>query len=63
MAKKPASTPATEPAQPSAPSQEVVFHCRFCSQDKPLAELVMLRQYYPPLASCQECFRINSNLR
>jgi hypothetical protein len=63
MAKKPNKTESIAADTESRPAGEISFRCRFCAQDKPLSDLVMLRQYYPPLAACHECFRINNNLR
>jgi hypothetical protein len=52
------NVPETTPARPD-PS----FRCRFCGEDKPLSDLVMIRHYYPPLAACRDCFKINNNVQ
>jgi hypothetical protein len=44
-------------------SAEIVFKCRFCGENKALSELVMIRHYYPPLAACGDCFKINNNVK
>lgn len=33
----------------------IMFKCQFCGQDKPLDDLLMMRQYYPVLSACKEC--------
>jgi len=50
-----------EVAEAKAPESEPAFTCRFCGQEKPLGELVLIRHYYPPLAACRDCFKINNN--
>lgn len=37
------------------PPKTIMFKCKFCGEDKPLDELVILRQYYPILSCCKEC--------
>ena len=36
-------------------AKTTMFTCKLCGEKKPLAELVILRQYYPVLSSCKEC--------
>jgi hypothetical protein len=54
---------ANQPPATQVASPEIVFKCRFCGESKPLVELVMIRHYYPPLAACGDCFKINNNLK
>jgi hypothetical protein len=35
--------------------KSIMFKCQFCGENKPLADLLMMRQYYPILAACKEC--------
>jgi hypothetical protein len=36
-------------------TKDISFKCKICGQEKPLTELVILRQYYPQLSCCREC--------
>jgi transcription elongation factor Elf1 len=33
----------------------IMFKCQFCGESKPLADLMIMRQYYPIISSCKEC--------
>jgi hypothetical protein len=33
----------------------ITFKCQFCGENKPLADLLMMRQYYPILSACKDC--------
>jgi hypothetical protein len=46
-----------EPAQET----EILFRCKFCGENKPLSELIMIRNYYPPMGACNACFRAHNN--
>jgi len=35
--------------------QPIMFKCQFCGESKPLADLIMMRQYYPVIAACKDC--------
>jgi hypothetical protein len=35
--------------------REIVFKCQFCGETKPLADLVVLRQYFPQKSACKAC--------
>jgi transcription elongation factor Elf1 len=48
----------SQPVQPE--EKPLVFTCKFCGETKPLSELVIMRQYYPQLAACKDCSRIQS---
>ncbi len=37
------------------PEKVVMFKCKFCGEEKPLSELVVMRQYYPQIAACKPC--------
>jgi transcription elongation factor Elf1 len=41
----------TQPEQ----RKPIMFKCQFCGEEKPLADLVMMRQYYPLMAACKSC--------
>jgi hypothetical protein len=44
-----------EKTEPVVKDPEIVFKCKFCGETKPLAELVIIRHYYPQLSSCRAC--------
>jgi hypothetical protein len=33
------------------------FKCQFCGEERPLDQMVILRQYFPPKSACKECAR------
>jgi transcription elongation factor Elf1 len=33
----------------------ITFKCQFCGENKPLADLQIMRQYYPVLSACKDC--------
>jgi hypothetical protein len=35
--------------------KEITFKCQFCGEIKPLADLIIMRQYYPVMSACKEC--------
>jgi transcription elongation factor Elf1 len=37
------------------PEKEITFKCKFCGEEKPFCELVVMRQYYPQIAACKKC--------
>ena len=37
--------------------QEITFKCKFCGEQKPLREMVLMKQYFPQMAACKECSR------
>ena len=51
--------PKTEEIIHPPEAEEKKFLCKFCNQDKPISELVVLVHYYPPLAACRDCFKAN----
>jgi hypothetical protein len=40
---------------------EVKFKCKFCGETNSLSELVVMRQYYPPVSVCKACARASQN--
>jgi transcription elongation factor Elf1 len=34
---------------------DFTFTCKFCGETKPLSELVLMREYFPPIPSCRAC--------
>jgi transcription elongation factor Elf1 len=49
-----AGTAEKKTAEPTQ-AKECTFLCKFCGESKPLAELVVLKQYYPQLVACKRC--------
>ena len=41
----------------SSPDKEIVFTCKFCGETRPLRDLIVMRQFYPPIAACRDCAR------
>jgi hypothetical protein len=41
--------------------KEIVFTCKFCGETKPFCELVVMRQFYPPISSCKTCAKSTRN--
>jgi len=41
--------------------KEIVFLCKFCCETKPIKDLVVMRQFYPPISSCKDCARATRN--
>ncbi len=39
----------------AAKTKETTFNCKFCQQEKPLAEMAVLSRFFPPMVACQEC--------
>jgi hypothetical protein len=39
-------------------TRKLTFRCKFCDTEKPIEDMVMLRQYYPPKAACKDCARV-----
>ena len=39
----------------AAKPKEITFDCKFCQQSKPLAEMVVLARFFPPMVACREC--------
>jgi hypothetical protein len=33
----------------------IMFTCKFCGESKPIAEMIIIRSYFPILAACKEC--------
>lgn len=46
---------AKEDSKSERSSQEINFTCKFCGEKKPLSELVVMRQYFPPISVCAVC--------
>jgi transcription elongation factor Elf1 len=42
--------------------REIVFKCKFCGDVKAIAEMTIMRQYYPQLAACKVCALSKNNL-
>jgi transcription elongation factor Elf1 len=36
-------------------NREITFTCKFCGENKPLSDLVVMRQYYPQITACKTC--------
>ncbi len=36
-------------------TKETTFTCKFCEKSKPLAEMVVLTTYFPPVVACRDC--------
>jgi hypothetical protein len=36
-------------------ARTISFKCKFCGESKPLSDLVVLNQYFPPLSACRAC--------
>lgn len=43
-----------KPIQTEKPKR-IMFKCQFCGENKPLLDLIMLRQYYPVISACKDC--------
>jgi len=41
--------------------KEIVFVCKFCGENKPLKDMVVMRQFYPPISSCKACAKATRN--
>jgi len=37
------------------PQQEITFRCKYCGESKPIAEMVVMKQYFPQLVACRTC--------
>jgi len=48
-------------AQGVVQEKEIVFTCKHCGETKPLVELVVMRQYFPPISSCKACAKATRN--
>jgi hypothetical protein len=35
--------------------REIYFKCKFCSELKPLDDMVTLPGYFPPIVACRDC--------
>lgn len=38
-------------------ANKTTFKCKFCEANKPLAEMVIITRYFPPIVACPECER------
>ncbi len=47
--------PVKDDTKSGGSSQEIYFKCKFCGEKKPLSELVVMRQYFPPISVCSVC--------
>ena len=36
-------------------SADFTFTCKFCGETKPLNELILMREYFPPMPACGAC--------
>jgi hypothetical protein len=62
MTEKVAKTDKTAKKAPEiVQEKEVVFTCKFCSETKPIVELVIMRQFFPPISSCKACAKATRN--
>jgi hypothetical protein len=65
MAEKAAKTEKTtkkvQEVVPEKHEKEVVFTCKFCGETKPIVELVVMRQFFPPISSCKSCAKATRN--
>jgi hypothetical protein len=41
--------------------KEFVFTCKFCGETKPLVELVIMQQFFPPISACKTCAKATRN--
>jgi hypothetical protein len=41
--------------------KETIFVCKFCGETKPLVELVIMQQFFPPIAACKTCAKATRN--
>lgn len=41
--------------------KEILFTCKFCGETKPVADLVVMRQFFPPISSCKTCAKSTRN--
>ena len=48
-------------AQEVVQEKEIVFTCKHCGETKPLVELVVMRQFFPPISSCKTCAKATRN--
>lgn len=43
-------------SKPSAKkAKEIIFTCKYCENDKPLSEMVVVTRFSPPLVACKAC--------
>ena len=38
-------------------AKETTFKCKFCESLKPIDEMVILTEYFPPTIACRDCER------
>jgi transcription elongation factor Elf1 len=43
------------------PEKEISFTCKFCGETKPIVELVIMSQFFPPISSCKTCAKATRN--
>jgi hypothetical protein len=41
--------------------KEILFTCKFCGETKPVVDLVVMRQFFPPISSCKTCAKATRN--
>ncbi len=41
-------------------NKEIYFKCKSCGENKLLSELVVMRQFFPPISVCQACSKGSS---
>jgi hypothetical protein len=51
----------TETKTAETEKKELVFVCKFCGETKPFGDLVIMRQYYPPITACKSCAKATKN--
>jgi hypothetical protein len=54
-AKSTKNTNTTKKTPEKYPEQEILFTCKFCAETKPVVELVIMKQFFPPIPSCKAC--------
>ena len=38
-------------------AKEITFKCKYCEKSKPLAEMVIMTRFFPPITACRDCER------
>lgn len=40
---------------------DIYFNCKYCGEKRPLGQLVVMREFYPPISVCQDCAKFSSS--
>jgi hypothetical protein len=52
---------AVKKAPEAVVQKEVIFTCKFCGETKPIVELVIMQQFFPPISACKTCAKATRN--